>query len=162
MKINFVNFREYANSKLKIIKEEKTSTYDNFIMSNFGKLTESLSVEKIHEIGNKSKVFLGTTKHLKKAIYKDVQYPYFIYDDKTCIGLDNNGKIIYIDDFIPCNLSSGIIVEDSHRQSDLEAMRRDYMRLRNAAKAGSKEQQTWNDRIDQVNNELQKIYKQGK
>jgi len=108
--INFVNFKDYANSKLRIIKEQKTATYDKFVMSNFGRLKESLSIEKLQSISDKSKIFTGASQIVRKAIYKDIQYPYVMYNESICIGIDEKGLIIYIDDFYSSLLSSGEVL----------------------------------------------------
>lgn len=123
--LSFVDFRKFANAKLNILKEATSSQYAEYVMKNFGKLHESVTDEDLYNIARYNELDKENTNILRNAIYDDGLYDYFIYDDRTCIGVNKEGKIIYIGDYIASNLNGGSVSESNDRIKqtikDLEA-----------------------------------------
>lgn len=109
--MSFVEFRNFANQCLNILKEEKTSQYEEYIMRNFGRLQESVSRDDLYKIAKCSDLEKDNLTFTKDVTYRGNKYDYFIYDGRSCVGVDKNGKIVYIGDFYKNSLSDGVIVE---------------------------------------------------
>lgn len=108
--MSFIEFRKYANKSLNILKEEKTSQYEKYVMRNFGKLQESVSIEDLCHIAKYNHMCRNNITFVKDAVYKNREFDYFIYDKTTCVGVNKDGKIVYIGDFNSINLSDGIVI----------------------------------------------------
>lgn len=106
--MSFVDFRKFANSRLNILKEEKTSQYEKYVMKNFGKLQESVSVDDLYHIAMLNDLEDNLT-FIKDVKYRENEYDYFIHDERMCIGVNKDGKIVYIGDFYRNSLESGSI-----------------------------------------------------
>ena len=113
--LSFVDFRRFANNKLNILKEETSSQYAEYVMKNFGKLYESVSDEDLYHIAEYNELDKNNINILRNVQYCDNLYDYFIYDDRTCIGVNKEGKIIYIGDYLASNLNGGDISESNDR-----------------------------------------------
>lgn len=109
--LSFVDFRKYANAKLNIIKEETSRQYAELVMRNFGKLKEDVDSEQLYHIAKYNDIDEKNINILKKVIYCDELYDYFIHDDRMCVAVNNEGKIVYIGEYISSNLTSGNIME---------------------------------------------------
>lgn len=108
---SFVDFRKYANKKLNIIKESKSSVYEDYIMKNFGKLQESVSKEDLYKIAEYNNLNCNDVIILKDALYNGIVYDYLIHNNIDVIGIDKNGKIIYISNFVDTNLQDAKLYE---------------------------------------------------
>lgn len=106
--LSFVDFRKFANAKLNILKEATSSQYAEYVMKNFGKLHESVSDEDLYHIAKYNDLDKNNTNILRNVVYNDSLYDYFIYDDRTCIGVNKEGKIIYIGDYLASNMNGGV------------------------------------------------------
>lgn len=112
MSVKYIRFREYANKKLDIIKEERLTTFDRYVMANFGKLKEDVSQEELYKLAKQNDLECGNVKIVKNATYNDKIYDYLLHDDRMCVGVNSKGKIIYIDNYIDHSLLGGKIMEN--------------------------------------------------
>lgn len=113
--LSFVDFRKYANSKLNIIKEETSRQYAELVMRNFGKLKEDVEIEELYHIAKYNDIDEKNINILKKVTYCDELYDYFIHDDRMCVAVNKDGKIVYIGDYFAANLTGGNIMESKGR-----------------------------------------------
>lgn len=104
--INYIEFKRFADTKLNILREEKTATFEKYIMNNFGKLHESVSTEEILRLG-KTVDIIDNYTILKDALFDGVVYDYGIYNNKTFMGINKDARIKFIGDFNNNLLISG-------------------------------------------------------
>jgi len=109
--LSFVDFRKFANERLNIIKEETSNQYAEYVMKNFGKLTEDVDTCKLMHIAKYNDIDELDINILKRVVYEGDFYDYFIHDTSKCIGVDKDGKIIYIGDYNENNLTDGNVME---------------------------------------------------
>ena len=110
--INYIEFKRFADSKLNILREEKTSTFAKYVMNNFGKLNESIDRETILNLGKSVDINDTDYTILKDAVYSGITYDYCIYNKFTFMGISKDARILFISDFDNNLLEAGKIYKE--------------------------------------------------
>lgn len=105
--INYIEFKKFADTRLNVLREAKTSTFAKYVMNNFGKLNESISTEDILSLGKSVDIDESNYTILRDPIYSGVSYDYCIYNDNTFVGINKDLRILFIGDFDNNLLESG-------------------------------------------------------
>lgn len=114
MKKNFLDFREYAENKLSLIKESKLTQYERYVSDHFGRLTEDMDNDAILKLAMRHCLKAGEVIIGRKVIYNDQEFAFFVHDENQYIALNSDLIVVDTGDFNSSLLSEEkIITEDA-------------------------------------------------
>lgn len=118
---NYIDFKRYANKRLHKIKEEKITQYNRYVEAHFGRLLED-NTDKLYHIAKHYGMNMERLAIDQDATYNDVEYTYFIHDDKQYIALSKDLIIKDAGDFDINKLRTFVVCSEDFK-ADYEQMK---------------------------------------